>query len=260
MILITGWPAATQDPWLAAGILFAAGLLAGVINVVAGGGSFLTVPVLIFLGLPPNAANQTNRIGIVLQNIGAVWGFRRHQVLAWEWLHRAALPATAGAALGAWMALVISDEAFQRTLAILMVLVTLWTLWDPVGRRRARGISQAAGPWTITTVFFVVGIYGGFMQAGGGFFLLAAASLAGLDLVRGNAVKVLCALAFTTLALALFIWRGTVYWPAGLSLGAGTLLGGQLGVHLSIRKGHRWIRGAVTLMVIIFALRLWWTT
>ena len=81
----------------------------------------------------------------------------------------------------------------------------------------------------------------------------------GLDLVRGNAVKVLTALAFTSLALALFAWRGTVYWPAGLSLGAGTLLGGQLGVYLTILKGQRWIRGVVTLLVIIFALRLWWT-
>jgi len=259
LILATGWPAATQDPWLAAGLLFAAGLLAGVINVVAGGGSFLTVPILIFLGLPPNAANHTNRIGIVLQNIGAVWGFRRHQVLAWEWLHRAALPATAGAGIGAWMALIISDAAFQRALAILMVMVTLWTLWDPVSRRRARGHPRTAGPWTITALFFLVGIYGGFIQAGVGFFLLAATSMAGLDLIRGNAVKVLCALAFTSLALALFTWRGTVYWQAGLSLGAGTFLGGQLGVHLTILKGQRWIRGVVTLMVIIFALRLWWT-
>lgn len=256
---LTAWPAATQDPWLAAGFLFAAGLLAGVINVIARGGSFLTVPILIFLGLPPNAANYTNRVGIVMQNIGAVWGFRRHQLLPWVWLRRAALPATAGAGLGAWLALVISDAAFQRILAILMVVVTLWTLWDPSARRRARGLTGAVSPLIVAALFFVVGIYGGFIQAGVGFFLLAAASMAGLDLVRGNAVKVLAALAFTTFSLVLFAWRGTVYWPAGLSLGAGTLLGGQLGVHLSILKGHQWIRGVVTLMVILFALRLWWT-
>ena len=255
-----GWPEATGDPWLAAALLFAAGLLAGVINVVAGGGSFLTIPILIFLGLPPNAANHTNRIGIVLQNIGAVWGFRRHQVLSWRWLPRAALPATLGAGLGAWLALVVSDSAFQRILALFMVVVSLWTLWDPAGRRRARGDLTAANPWVVAALFFAVGIYGGFIQAGVGFFLLAAATMAGLDLVRGNAVKVLCALSFTTLALALFAWRGEVYWPAGLSLGAGTLLGGQLGVHLTVLKGHRWIRGVVTVTVLIFALRLWWTS
>ena len=77
--------------------------------------------------------------------------------------------------------------------------------------------------------------------------------------MRGNAVKVLCALAFTSLSLAVFAWHGTVYWPAGLSLGAGTLLGGQMGVHLTIRKGHGWIRGAVTITVLLFALRLWWS-
>jgi len=257
---LAGWPEATGDPWLAAGLLFVAGLLAGVINVVAGGGSFLTIPILIFLGLPPNAANHTNRIGIVLQNIGAVWGFRRHQVLSWRWLPRAALPATLGAGLGAWLALVVSDSSFQRILALFMVVVSLWTLWDPAGRKRARGDLTAASPWVVAALFFAVGIYGGFIQAGVGFFLLAAATMAGLDLVRGNAVKVLCALSFTTLALALFAWRGAVYWPAGLSLGAGTLLGGQLGVHLTVLKGHRWIRGVVTVTVLLFALRLWWTS
>ena len=260
MSQFAGWPEATGDPWLAAGVLFAAGLVAGVINVVAGGGSFLTVPILIFLGLPPNAANHTNRIGIVMQNIGAVWGFRRHQVLSWRWLPRAALPSTLGAGLGAWLALMVSDSAFQRILALLMVVVSLWTLWDPAGRRRERGELKALNPWAVAALFFAVGIYGGFVQAGVGFFLLAAATMAGLDLVRGNAVKVLCALAFTSLSLAIFVWRGTVYWPAGLSLGAGTLLGGQLGVHLTVLKGHRWIRGAVTVTVLLFAVRLWWSS
>jgi uncharacterized membrane protein YfcA len=256
----TGWPAATGDPWLAAGLLFAAGLVAGLINVVAGGGSFLTLPILIFLGLPPNAANHTNRIGIFMQNAGAVWGFHRHKVLGWEWLQRAALPATLGSGVGAWLALNISDSTFQRTLALLMVAISLWTLWDPVGRSRAGRAGKPANPWAMAALFFAVGIYGGFIQAGVGFFLLAATTMAGLDLVRGNAVKVLCALAFTTLSLAIFVWQGTVYWPAGLSLGAGTLIGGQVGVHLTVLKGHRWIRGVVTVMVLIFAVRLWWTS
>ncbi len=233
------------------------GGVAGALNVLAGGGSFLTLPVLIFLGLPPGAANQTNRLGILTQNIGAVWGFHRRQVLEWRFLRLAALPASAGAVLGAYAALHISDAAFQRLLALLMVVLTLYTLWDPLSRRRgASGGPRVPAPM-LAAGFFLVGIYGGFIQAGVGFLLLAATTLAGLDLVRGNAVKVLCALAFTSVSLVLFTWRGTIYWPEGLSLAAGNLAGGQLGVHLTVLKGHAWLRGLVTATVILFAVALW---
>jgi uncharacterized membrane protein YfcA len=249
-----------MDTWAGALLLFAAGCVAGTLNVIAGGGSFLTLPLLIFLGLPPNAANYTNRIGILLQNVGAVWGFHRKQVLDWRFLRWAALPATAGGVVGAVGALLISDDAFRRLLALLMVVVTLWTLWDPLKSRRTGARPLDRVPLLPTAAaFFAVGIYGGFVQAGVGFFLLAAGTVAGLDLVRGNAVKVLCALAFTTVSLLLFAWQGTVYWREGLTLAAGTLLGGQLGVRLTVLKGHAWVKGVVTVTVILFAVKLWLT-
>ncbi len=239
--------------WLA---LFAVGAAAGTLNVIAGGGSFLTLPVLILLGLPPGVANGTNRVGIVVQNVGAVLGFRRHGLrepgaLAW-----AALPASAGALLGTWLALEIADDAFRRVLAFLMVAITLLTLWDPVARYsgparpRPRAALLAAG-------FFVAGIYGGFIQAGVGFLILAVTTLAGLDLVRGNAVKVLAILVFTALSLAIFAWQGRVEWLPGLVLAAGNLIGGLLGVRLTVLKGHRWVRGVVTAAVVLLAVRLW---
>lgn len=230
--------------------------MAGVINVIAGGGSFLTIPLLIFLGLPPTTANYTNRICILFQNVGAVWTFNRHGVLDWRFFRRAAVPATLGSLLGAWGALSISDRAFQHLLVGLMVAVTLGTLWKPAHRRRPASPVEHR-PLVVSAVFFAAGVYGGFIQAGVGFLLLAATTLAGLDLVRGNAVKVLSALTFTGLSLALFAWRAHVVWPAGISLGLGTLVGGQAGVHLTVLRGHAWTRRVVSATVILCAVALW---
>jgi len=258
--------------------LFAVGLVAGALNVIAGGGSFLTLPMLIFLGLPPTLANGTNRVAIALQNVGAVWGFQRHRVIDWSWAVAAAAPATVGAALGVWAALQVGDEAFRKILAFLMVAISLWTLFVPTGRRRgdgeagstANGETRGAGRplttwrrapplerWGLVAGFFAVGVYGGFVQAGVGFLILAATSLVGFDLVRGNAVKVLAILSFTTLSLLLFAWQGQVDWSTGLILAVGTVAGSQIGVHLTVLKGHRWVRGVVTAAVIVFAVKLW---
>lgn len=250
--------------------LFAAGLVSGALNVVAGGGSFLVLPLLIFAGLPPTVANGTNRVAILVQNVGAVWSFDRYRVLDRTLAPWAALPSVAGAVAGSWVALAVGDQAFQRSLAFLMVAVSLWTLWDPIGRRARRRARATAGPepasppnldrrgrWLLAAGFFAVGVYGGYVQAGVGFLILAATTLAGLDLVRGNALKVLVVLAYIPLSLAIFAWQGMVDWGLGLVLAAGHLAGALLGVRLTILKGHRWIERVVTIAVIAFAIGLW---
>ncbi|MBN2332614.1 MAG: sulfite exporter TauE/SafE family protein [Deltaproteobacteria bacterium] len=238
-------------------LLFLFGIIAGTLNVIAGGGSFLTMPLLIFLGLPPTVANGTNRVGILLQNVGAVWGFHRHKVVDWRYVVWAALPATAGALLGAWGAVRIGEQAFKNVLALIMIMVTLWTLWDPLKGADSGGpVAEKPRVWLLAAGFFLVGIYGGFVQAGVGFLVLAATTLAGLDLVRGNAVKVLSILIYTLLALGVFIWQDKVHWPLGLTLAAGTVVGGQLGVHLTVLKGHTWVKKVVTTAVIVLAIKL----
>jgi len=242
-------------------LLFVAGIIAGVLNVVAGGGSFLTLPILMFLGLPPGVANGTNRVGILLQNVGAVWSFQRHGVLQWRSVLWAAAPSIPGAALGVWLALIVSDHAFKRILALLMVTLSLWTLWSK-SRSPAASSSDSNPPSTgrlvgIGCAFFLIGVYGGFVQAGVGFLILAGTTAAGLDLVRGNAVKVLTVLCFTALSLALFAWNGRVDWLMGLVLAGVTILGGLAGARLTVLKGHSWVRGVVTVTMILFALKLW---
>ena len=247
--------------WSAYLILFPAGLLAGALNVVAGGGSFLTLPLLIFLGLPPTVANGTNRVAVLLQNAGASWSFHRYRILNWRWAMAAAVPATMGAGLGTWAAVTVGDETFRKTLAFVMVAITLGTLLAPVRPGRA-GSSRDFHPASPALVlgFFGVGLYGGFVQAGVGFLALAVTTMGGLDLVQGNTIKVFCILLFTTLSLVIFAWQGMVDWPLGLTLAVGSSLGGLAGARLTALKGHRWIRVVVTVTVILFAVRLWITS
>lgn len=247
--------------WGAYSLLSAVGFVAGTLNVIAGGGSFLALPVLIFLGLPATVANGTNRVAILLQNTGAVWSFRRRGVFSRRWLPWAALPALAGAGLGTWLAVEMGDRSFERVLAALMVVVTVWTIWDPVRKREPRdelgeGL-ETLGRWGLIAGFFLAGIYGGFVQAGIGFLILTLTTLGGLDLVRGNALKVLLILAFTPLSLALFAATGNVAWGMGLALAAGNFAGGLLGVRLTVLKGHAWVRRVVLVTVFVFAVKLW---
>lgn len=168
----------------------------------------------------------------------------------------AVLPVVAGAAAGTFVATQVGDAAFQRILAAVMVVAALAVVWrptvgeDPASRPRARRV-------VLVLAWAAAGFYGGFIQAGIGFILLALAALAGLDLVRGNALKVALVLAFTPISLVLFARAGMVDWTAGLALAAGNAAGSQVGVHISVGKGEVWIRRVVTLMVVLFALRLW---
>ncbi len=246
------------------------GVVAGTINVVAGGGSFLTIAILLFFGLPAGVANATNRVGVLLQNITGLWGFHRSGALDLRWAGRACLPALAGAGLGAWLALRIPDFAFTRVLSTAMLAIAAWSIWS--SRRRNRAAQRAEdgsltspssdAPSRRHTVllwagFFLTGIYGGFIQAGVGFFILGLTSAAGLDLIRGNAIKLLSVLLMTLLSLAMFGGAGTVDWGRGLALGLGNAVGGLLGVRLAVLRGQQWLEQAVTAAVVLFAVLLW---
>lgn len=239
-------------------LLFLVGLVAGALNVIAGGGSLLSLPVMIFLGLPPTVANGTNRVAILLQNVGASWSFHRRGLVSREWLLLTVPPAVAGAVLGTVAAVQIGELEFQRVLAVILVAAAAWQIWNPI-KLLPDGNEVLPGGlrlWGFVTAFFLIGVYGGFIQAGIGFLLLAATSAAGFNLIRGNALKVTVVLAFTPLALVLFAWNGKIDWAMGFALAAGNFLGGLAGVHLQILKGHKWVRGVVTALIVIFAIRL----
>ena len=156
-------------------LLALVGSIAGFLNVLAGGGSLLTLPVLIFLGLPAATANGTNRVAIFIQNISAISGFRKQGVFPWRISLLCTLPALAGAWLGANLAVDIDDQLFKRLLAIIMIGVLIFTAWDPMKRIRVEKMHLTPLRTAALLVsFFFVGIYGGFVQAGVGFLIITA--------------------------------------------------------------------------------------
>jgi uncharacterized protein len=242
--------------WQAA-LLAAIGLLAGFINVLAGGGSLLTLPALIFLGLPAATANGTNRIAILSQNIFAATSFRRHGVLPLRLALFCTVPALIGSYLGANLAITIDDKLFQRLLAGIMLGVLLFNFLDPV--KHWRRAELHLNRWRIATLllcFFAIGVYGGFVQAGVGFLIISALLAQGLDLVRINAIKVFVVGIFTLVAPAVFIQHGQVNYGLGLALAAGNSIGGTIATHMAINKGHDWIKKVVSLTVLAFAVKL----
>lgn len=231
--------------------------MAGALNVIAGGGSFLTLPLLLFFGLPASLANGTNRVGVLSQNVGGTLGFHRHGAVDWSWALTAGIPAMAGAGLGVWAALAVPDFAFRRILSVAMVAVTIGSLLDRGRKAPATTALRPPTHWSVVAGFFVVGLYGGFIQAGVGFLVLAITSAAGMDLVRGNAVKLLTVMLLTLLSLAVFAGAGQVDWPRGLALAVGNWSGAAIGVRMAVLKGHTWLRQVVTVTVILFAVLLW---
>ena len=239
-------------------VLFLAGLVAGTVNSIAGGGSLFTLPLLIFLGLPPTVANATNRIAVLSGGIGASETFRRSGLVPVSWLKLAAPPALIGAVLGTVAALMVPDLAFQRILSIVLVLAAGWLFWNPIrppdeGRHFP---PTGTARWTSRAAFFLVGVYGGFIQAGVGFIVLTITSANGLDLIRGNAIKAPLVFLFTLATVILFTYSGMINWGMGLALAAGQILGATFGVRLQILKGQNWVRHVLTLIILACALRL----
>ncbi len=239
-------------------LVIGAGLLCGFINTLAGSGSLITLPLLIFLGLPANVANGTNRVAILFQNLVAIRGFHKGKVLD---IHRGKwllLPAMLGALVGAQVAVEMNERVMRLSIAIVMVLMLFVLLLKPkrwlTGERQAGSRPPTFLEWG---VFFSVGAYGGFIQAGVGIFLLAALVLAsGFDLVKGNAVKVLIVLGFTPFALLVFIFHNQVDWSVGLILALGNMAGAWLGTRVAAKHGAGFVRWVLIAVVTVSAAKL----
>jgi len=222
-------------------LLFLGGLACGVINALAGGGSFVTLPLLLWMGLPPQVANATNRVAILLQTGAGIATYHRHGVRPWRRLPPVAIPTALGALLGAWLAAHLDPEQFRRAMAVLFIFMAATVFFKPERWATPSG-EERFKPYHYL-LFFFLGIYGGFLQAGLGILLIGMFVLvAGYDVVRGNAMKFGLAFVFTAVSLAMFSHAGLVRWTTGLALAAGTITGGILGARLVIAKGATWVR------------------
>ena len=235
-------------------LLAGVGVLSGFLNVVAGGGSLLALPVLIFMGLPGNMANGTNRVAIVAQNVSAFTSFSRKGYSELGTMLTLALCAVPGAALGAYLGTQVSGELFNRILGGLMIVLLILMSTKP----RDAVVTEKPRRLVLGHILMVaVGFYGGFIQAGVGFFLMAVLyRVVGLDLVRVNAFKVFIIGIYTLVALGIFADKGQVLWLAGASLAAGTTIGGWIGAHYTIKRGERLIRVVLNVVLVVMAIRL----
>lgn len=225
-------------------LAIAAGFVAGIINTVAGSGSLITLPVLIFLGLPATVANGTNRIGIILQNTVAGLSYRQSKVLDLRGALILCIPTIFGSYLGAQIAVNLDEEMMERVIGAVMILM-LFVIWLRPQRWLEGKRLALSGPVNLTQilVLFVIGMYGGLIQAGVGIFLLAALVLSvGYDLVRGNAVKIVIILSFTLFSLFVFAQNDKVDWGIGVLLGCGNMLGAWLAARMTVKRGAIWVR------------------
>lgn len=240
-------------------ILALVGFIAGIINTLAGGGSLLTLPMLIFLGLPPAVANGTNRIGIFLQSITSVMGYKSKGIKPTRFGLYMGLSALFGSILGAQIAIEISGEIFNKILAIVMLLIVFLIIYKPNFNLNDLS-SRVEGSyfWISILVFFCIGIYGGFIQAGVGMLLLAAlTSINNMKLVNANATKVLIVFIYTIAALGIFAYHNQVNYLYGFILAIGNASGGWVASRWSVNKGDRLVKIFLGIMVIIMAIKLW---
>ncbi len=226
-------------------LLCLAGFLAGGINTVAGGGSNLTLPLLMMLGLPADVANGTNRVGIWLQCITGVGAFDRHDALPRRAVVPVFIPTLCGGLTGALLAVALPNLYLKPVLLLCILTMALVMLLRPDTIAPPPG-TQARSPGEHRLAWwglFGAGVYGGLVQAGVGFILLAVLT-AGLryDLLRANALKMSCALAFTTVALGVFIIFGKVSWVPGLILALGAMAGAWLAVKIAVNLSQAALR------------------
>ena len=237
--------------WL---LLAGVGVLSGFLNVIAGGGSLLALPILIFMGLPGNVANGTNRVAIVAQNASAVVGFFKNGYSDVRIMLTLSLCAVPGAALGAYLGTQVSGEVFNKILGGLMILLLIL-----MSRKQTDTVITTNSRKLFWGHILMVGVgfYGGFIQAGVGFFLMAVLyRVVGLDLIRVNAYKVFIVGIYTIVALAIFASKGQVLWLTGAILAVGTSIGGWVGVHFTIKRGEGLIRIILTVVLVVIAIRL----
>ncbi len=238
-------------------VLVGIGGVAGFINVLSAGGSMLTLPLLMFLGLPPQVANGTNRVAITLQSITAVGSFHRmgHGSLLVS-LHLA-VPAVLGSLLGAWMATRVADAVFEVVLVTAMIGASVFMLL-PQPKLDTRPLTtDRLGP-VIYLAMFAIGIYGGFIQVGvGALFIVVLYRILKIDLPQVNVFKVAIVLIYTLPALLIFAINDQVRWGMGLVLALGNITGAFLAVRVNLsERGAQWVKWITLVMVAAILVRL----
>ncbi len=237
-------------------LLFTVGAVAGFINVNAGGGSTLTLPTLIFLGLDSALANGTNRVGILIQNIVALLKLKKENYSQSKLSLKLALVTLPGVLIGAFFAVKISNETFKLVLGFVLIGVIISMLL-PRKEIKVDNNPDKKISCTAYLALFGIGFYGGFVQAGVGFLFIATLYyLMHFSLIYVNMHKLFIIATYTIPAILIFAFTGNVDWIYGITLAAGNSFGGYWGIRLAVKKGEKFIKGILIVAVLIMALKL----
>lgn len=244
--------------------MFCAAFAAGAINSIAGGGTLITFPVLIWLGLDPKVANGTSTVALWPGLFGGLFGYRRELENSSSILIRLGLTSIIGGALGAWLLILTPSPVFARQVPFLILFATLLFMSNGVINKRLRLGSLEGKPtrlwWTGAIVFqFFSAIYGGYFGAGNGILMLAVMGLLGLnDLHRANGIKNFLGICINSIAVVSFAYAGLVVWQDALVMACGALAGGYFGASMAVRIGQVWVRrGVIVIGFVIFLSMLW---
>jgi uncharacterized protein len=241
--------------WLTIVALIVSGVFVGFINTLAGGGTIISLSIFMFLGLPAGIANGTNRVAVILQNITSVTEFRRKKVLDFKKANKLAIPTMIGAIVGAQIASDINEAIFRKAVGVVMIVMMYFILTKPSQWLKGTDmLMEKPVSWLQVVIFFAIGVYGGFVQVGVGYFILAGVVLgAGYDLVKANAIKVWIVLLYTPLALVVFILNDQVNWEYGLVHAIGNIIGAFIASRFAVSWGAGFVRWVVIVVIVIFA-------
>lgn len=240
-------------------LLFFVGILVGFINIVSAGGSMLTLPILIFMGLPSPTANGTNRIGIIVQNIFAMLHFRKNKLFDWKLGLILSVPAVIGSVYGANLAIDLSDKIFNNTLGIFMlIIIVLLTVKPQRYFKKMKIQSNVLRGILITVAFLIVGFYGGFIQAGVGFIIIIALLLLypNKTLVEMHSIKTFVITIYLLISTFVFIKNGNVNWTFAIVLALGSAIGGNLGGRFASRVPEKVLQILLIVVVSIISIKL----
>ncbi|MEJ5302068.1 MAG: sulfite exporter TauE/SafE family protein [Bacteroidales bacterium] len=233
------------------------GVFAGFVNTLAGGGSIVSLSLLMLFGLDANIANGTNRVAIIFQSLTSSETFRSNKILDLKKGRMPVIAATIGSLFGAWAATDLNKAILEKVIAIVMLAMLFFIFYKPSSWLKGNPAKyDKPVSFADVVLFLAIGFYGGFVQVGIGYLLLAGLVLQlGFDLVKANAVKVFITLVYSPFAFFVFLWNGQVSWPHALPLAAGAVAGAYWASHMAVKRGAGFVRWVLTAVVIITSLQ-----
>lgn len=243
--------------WLTLIALVVTGLMVGFINTLAGGGTIISLSLLMFMGLPPAMANGTNRLAVLFQVMTSSAGFKKQGVLDVRKGNYLGIPTVIGSILGSWMAIDINEQVWAKAVAVAMIGMLFFLFVKPaVWLKGNKVLQDKRVSWLQYVLFFFIGIYGGFIHVGVGYFILGAVVLgAGYDLLRANALKVYIVLLYVPFSLAIFILSGNVNYKYGLIHAIGNVAGAWLATKFAVGWGVNFVKWVLVVVILILVMQ-----